>query len=128
MKRNTVIFIVLAVIAVIVFAGYNYLYKEARNIQAEEAAYTITANQLLSDYKTDSKAADSKYLNNTITVKGRVTRAENSLVIVDSTIVCQFLKEPVITSKEPVAIKGRCIGYDELFEEVKLDQCNIESK
>jgi hypothetical protein len=24
-----------------------------------------------------------------------------------------------------VAIKGRCIGFDDLLEEIKLDQCSI---
>jgi len=26
-----------------------------------------------------------------------------------------------------ITIKGRCIGYDELFGEVKLDQCTLKT-
>jgi hypothetical protein len=26
---------------------------------------------------------------------------------------------------DTIVVKGRCIGYDDLLEEIKLDQCSI---
>lgn len=30
-----------------------------------------------------------------------------------------------LKANNPISVKGRCIGYDDLLEEIKLDQCSI---
>jgi len=120
-----------AAIALLLFCGAAYLYngvlyKEARNIEKEEAAHRLAASQLLDAYKRDLSASDQSYLNKTIEVSGKVTQVSDSLLTLDSGITCTFskmLSENIVGAK--VTLKGRCIGFDELMEEVKLDQCTL---
>jgi hypothetical protein len=36
-----------------------------------------------------------------------------------------MVKETSIVKGQPVIIKGRVVGYDDLLGELKLDQCSI---
>ncbi len=123
-----VIIITLVVIAGLLLFMYSYVYKDARNIAGEDAAYTVSAQQLVSDYENDIQATDAKYLNQTIAVQGRVTQVADSLVTLDSVVFCSFSDIEKIKVNDAITVKGRCIGYDELFGEVKLDQCSSNIK
>jgi DNA replicative helicase MCM subunit Mcm2 (Cdc46/Mcm family) len=108
------------------YLGYRYAYKAGRNISTEEATFVIPAVTLAAEYTANPAAADTKYLNKTIEVKGLVTQVSDSVVTLDSAVFCSFDRLPVNSSNKTISIKGRCIGYDELFSEVKLDQCSIK--
>ena len=129
MKRKKIAFVIAALL-IIVSAGiyfyYGFLFKEARNIQSEMPDYTISATKLLEDYNADPKKADQLYLNKTIEITGIVTKETDSVLILENTVFCLFsqkVKSALINNK--VTVKGKCIGYDELFQEVKIDQCTI---
>jgi len=127
MRKKTAIGIVVVILAIGVAGVYSYLYKPQRNIGTEEASYTLAAKDLAADYKKDAVAADARYLNKTIQIKGTITQVADSLVTLDSLITCGFDGlPPARKALETVMVKGRCIGYDELFGEVKLDQCTIK--
>lgn len=119
-----------AAILIIVLAGayiwYGYLYKGARNVTGEDAAYTLTAESLTADYQAGQQTADAKYLNKTIAVSGVVTTVADSVVTLNDKVFCGFEKKMDEPEGKEVTIKGRCIGYDELFGEVKLDQCTLK--
>ncbi|CAA9196847.1 hypothetical protein FLA105534_01360 [Flavobacterium bizetiae] len=129
MKRKKIAFVIAALL-IIVSAGiyfyYGFLFKEARNIQSEMPDYTISATKLLEEYNADPKKADQLYLNKTIEITGIVTKETDSVLILENTVFCLFsqkVKSALINNK--VTVKGKCIGYDELFQEVKIDQCTI---
>lgn len=129
MSKKAITIVVVAIIVALGAVGFykGYLYKGARDIGNEEATSIIAADQLVSDYKKDAMAADKKYLNKTIEVKGKITNVSDSVAIIDSVVVCGFDRLPEKKSNGKAAtVKGRCIGYDELFGEVKLDQCTIK--
>ncbi|MFL9845018.1 OB-fold protein [Flavobacterium rhizosphaerae] len=126
MKRKTGAIVILAFIIIgSLYFYYGYLYKDARNISTEEASFSLPAAQLVSNYKEGIATSDKKYLNKTIEITGVVTSIADSVVIIDSVVFCSFDILPGIKENDKVAIKGRCIGYDELFNEVKLDQCIV---
>ena len=84
------------------------------------------AAKLLENYNADPKKADQLYLNKTIEITGIVTKETDSVLILENTVFCLFsqkVKSALINNK--VTVKGKCIGYDELFQEVKIDQCTI---
>lgn len=67
---------------------------------------------------------ETKFLNKIIQVTRLVSEMNNdeSFVIANA-IFCQFQKyisTPILIDTL-VTIKGRCIGYDDLLEEIKLD-------
>jgi hypothetical protein len=103
----------------------NVLYKDARNIQTEKSSFTLSSKKMLDEYKTDIAAADSKYLNKTIEIEGKVTDISDSSIVLDSVIFCSFDKKDNATLNKKIKVKGRCIGFDEMFNEVKFDQCTI---
>lgn len=129
MKRKKIAFVIAALLIIIsagIYFYYGFLFKEARNIQSEMPDYTISAIKLLEEYNADPKKADQLYLNKTIEITGIVTKETDSVLILQNTVFCLFsqkVKSALINSK--VTVKGKCIGYDELFQEVKIDQCTI---
>ncbi|MRX41339.1 hypothetical protein GJU43_18785 [Flavobacterium sp. LC2016-23] len=129
MKRKRIAFIIVAVLIVAsagIYFYYGFLFKEARNIAAESPDFSITAGKLLEEYNADPKKADALYLNKTIAITGTVTKETDSVITLENTVFCLFtrkIKEKQLHYK--VTVKGKCIGYDELFQEVKLDQCTL---
>ena len=129
MKRKKIAFIIAALLIVAsagIYFYYGFLFKEARNIQTEIPDYHISATKLLENYNADPKKADQLYLNKTIEITGIVTKETDSVLILENTVFCLFsqkVKSALINNK--VTVKGKCIGYDELFQEVKIDQCTI---
>lgn len=116
----------LIIVAGGIYFYYGFLFKEARNIESENPEISITASQLIDDYNSDPKKADLQYLNKTIEIKGTVTKETDSVIILQSSVFCLFnqkLKHNLLNTN--AVVKGKCIGYDELFQEIKLDQCTI---
>lgn len=132
MKRKRIAFVIIALLLLVssgIYFYYGFLFKEARNIESEMPDLSIATTKLLYDYNSNPKKADSLYLNKTIEITGKVTKETDSVVILDNAVFCLFIqkiKGNLINNK--VTVKGKCIGYDELFEEVKLDQCTINKQ
>ncbi|MBF4471524.1 OB-fold protein [Flavobacterium sp. HJJ] len=129
MKRKRIAYVIAG--ALLVAAGgiyfyYGFLFKEARSIESEMPERSIAATKLIADYTADPQKADSLYLNKTIEITGLATKKTDSAVVLENSVFCVFNKE---IKNKPISknltVKGKCIGYDELFEEVKLDQCTI---
>ena len=125
-KRAIIIVISVVLLALLLYFYYGVLYKEGRKINEEEPTYSITATELFEDYSIDASKADSLYLNKTIEVKGEISGADDVSLELNEVIFCSF-NSPVASTRSGgrVAVKGRCIGFDELFGQVKLDQCTI---
>lgn len=129
MKKNKIV-LGLVIVLLLVSGGsylyYGVLFKTSRNIESEQPTFNISSETLIKDYNTNQKKADTKYLNKTIAIEGIVSSETDSTLVLHNTVFC-ILSQPQKTklTKKNVVIKGKCIGYDELFEEVKLDQCTI---
>lgn len=128
-KRGITAVVVLLGLGALVYGYYGYLYKDARNISEEEAAHTLVANKLADEYAANVEDANARYLNKTLEIQGKVTEVRDSVMILDGTVCCGLNS---LTNNnqlnKTITIKGRCIGYDELFGEVKLDQCTLKTK
>lgn len=128
MKKKKWILIIVILIG-IAFFGYNYLYKSHRDISSEEASFSITVAVLSADFKQDENVANAKYLDKTISVSGVVTEIDSiaNAIIIDEVLSASFEGKPnaVVQKNEKIVIKGRFIGYDELLEELKMDQVTI---
>ena len=108
------------------FLGYNYLFPDHRTINQEEALFNVEASILFDEFIDNSKQAEYKYLNQTITVSGVITSFNTENIMINNKIFCKF--DTIMTEiniNDSTVVKGRCIGYDELLEEIKLDQCSI---
>nr|WP_053970568.1 hypothetical protein [Mangrovimonas sp. ST2L15] len=118
--------IVVIVLVVIGIASYFYVSKNHRNIAKEEATYQFTAEELASQFAINPDQSESKYLNQVIEVSGTISEANELELVLDHAVVCLFQNSPNLPSKNKIlTLKGRFIGYDNLLEQLKLDQCII---
>jgi len=118
----------IVIIAILAYVAYNYIYQDHRDIETETVAYTIKSNDLVNEFAQNQTAAETKYLNQTLVVTGDISEINTSDLTLNDAIFCSFDIEKKITNlttKTNISVKGRCIGYDELLEQVKLDQCSI---
>lgn len=129
-KKTATIFVTLLLLASAgIYFYYGFLFKEARNIESERPTVSTSATNLMNEYNSNQEKSDSLYLNKTIEVTGKVTKETDSVVVLDSIVFCLFIKKKrnkLLNSR--LSVKGKCIGYDELFQEVKLDQCIINKQ
>ena len=124
MLKKIVIFGVIIMAAII---GYNYIYQDHRDIEHEKVEFFVSSEEIASQFVENVTASEQKYLNKTIEVSGLITEISKKDLTLDDKVFCQF-SEAIKTSvknKSKIKIKGRVIGYDDLLEQVKLDQCTI---
>jgi hypothetical protein len=100
---------------------YYYAYKDHRDIAAEGAVYTDTAVALKDSIVQNNEA----FLNQTVAVSGMVTFIDDHSITLDDALVAQFATGHTAQLNQQLTLKGRCIGYDDLFEVVVLDQSTV---
>ena len=123
-KYSPLIFIVLLII---VYAVWNKPHKNYSNTKPN---ITIDSSNFINEFKTNSTLATEKYLNQIILVNGNVTDRLTKSVVLNNGIVCTLDSSSLkalrlIQINNEVSIKGRFVGFDDLFEEIRLDHCFI---
>jgi hypothetical protein len=126
MKKSKLILGVLILGLLVVIAAYNYTYKDHKNIEASNTDFEITSKELAFHFGADIEKASKKYLNKVIVVSGTISETDAESVTLSAATLCYFTLGIEQVKQGRLKIKGRCIGYDELLEVVKLDQCSFE--
>lgn len=123
--QKKVIILVLIIIASIV--GYNYIYQDHRDIEKETAEFFVSSSEIAQLFAKDAETAQQNFLNKTIEVSGVVSEINTNDITIDDKVFCQFSEglKIALDNNSKTKIKGRVIGYDDLLEQVKLDQCTI---
>ena len=125
MKKK--ITIALGILIVLVFISFKYLYKSHRDIAKETASYSVTVQNVHEAFMKNDSLANAKYLDKTIVIYGEITDIDlsNKIITVDEKLLATFNKNLPndIKLQQNIKIKGRLIGYDDLLEELKMDQC-----
>lgn len=126
MKKKMLIFVVF-----VIFGGfllYNYIYKEHRNIANETESFVVTVVDLKEDYSKNDSLANAKYLDKTIVIYGKITSMDlsNKMLMIDTSLAAVIKDNNVeLKQNDSIKLKGRFIGYDDLLEEFKMDECSI---
>ena len=112
---------------IIVYAVWNKPHKNYSNTKPN---ITIDSLNFINEFKTNSTSATEKYLNQVILVNGNVTDRLTKSVVLNNGIVCTLDSSSLkalglIQINNEVSIKGRFVGFDDLFEEIRLDHCFI---
>lgn len=127
MKKK--VFISVLILAVAAFGVYKYVYQEHRDISSEEATYTATVKEVFDSFVANDSLANAKYLDKTIVIRGKVTNIDqvNKMYTLDEKLSARFgVKLPDgIKLQDSVHIKGRLVGFNDLTEEIEMDQCTI---
>jgi hypothetical protein len=125
MKKIIIAFLMLLVA---IFVLYKFLYHEHRNIANEKPVFSITVSELLKDFLADENNANAKYLDKSISIKGKVTNIDlpNKTIVLDEKVFVILTISTDVKLNTEVSIQGRLIGYDSLLEEIKIDQAQIK--
>ncbi|RAR75635.1 OB-fold protein [Flavobacterium aciduliphilum] len=130
LKKVIIAFLLLAIIGVVgFFAARYYAYHGGkRDVQSEEAAFTLKAKDFVAEFTANEASANKKYLEKPVAVSGAITSVNGKEVILDDVVVCNFTT-PDATLKvgQTISIKGRAVGFDDLMGSVNLDQCSINN-
>jgi hypothetical protein len=127
-KLKKIVFsIVLLLTIIIIVVAYNYVYKDHRNISSESSQYFIEVNDLYREFIINQEASYSKYANKTIEIYGTITflDLENNTIVVNDQLLLsgEDLIIPALKIGQNHIFKGRFVGYDDLLDELRMDQC-----
>jgi tRNA_anti-like len=126
MSKKAIFILVFFLLVVGGFLAYNYVMKAgARDLGKEKAEFTVSAAKVFQDFSVDSDVASKKYLNKAVEITGTVTDVNQALITLDGKVSCQLQVISNVKLNSKVIVKGRVTGFDDLLEEVKLDQCLI---
>jgi len=124
MKRKLIVLLVLIILA---FADYKYIYQDHRDIQKEQAEFIVSSSVIFNEFSLNSFEAEKKYFDKIIEITGTITEVNQYEFTLNNIISCQFdsIIENSIKVNQKVTIKGFFLGYDDLIEQVKLNQCSV---
>ena len=119
--------IILAVFIVLMLSGYSvyrYMYKEHRNIASENIDFELKPTDL---QKTMKNATDVTLVDKVIQTQGIITSIEQNSVTLNNMVQVNFniYNVSALSLDAEITIKGRCVGYDDLLELVKIDQATL---
>ncbi len=128
MKKKILIAGIL-VIGLVSIGLYFYMYKDHRDVATEETKFVLTVKDLQAEFVSDAVAANAKYLDKTMEVSGIVTSIDmaNHSIVLDEKLSAVF-KDSIlggIKLQNSIKVKGRFLGYDDLLEELKLDEASL---
>ncbi|MGI9551824.1 MAG: hypothetical protein ACR2MT_11530 [Aurantibacter sp.] len=124
-KKSYIILSIALLLIVVSIATYNYMYKEHRNIATEDISFDVSASELKTDLSSPDKAL--KYIDKVVQVQGKVSAVEENAVVIDDKVQVSFIENVSnsLSVQKQITIKGRCVGYDDLLELVKIDQATL---
>ncbi len=97
-----------------------------RDLQSEEAAFTLKAKDFVAEFAAKEADANKKYLEKPVVISGIITSVNDKEVIIDDVVVCGFTAaEASLKVGQTANVKGRVVGFDDLMGSVNMDQCSI---
>jgi hypothetical protein len=126
MKIKMIIF--LSVLIISLCLAYSYVYQSHRDISIEKPKLFVSSDSLHHHFAQQQKKSYKLYMNQVLAVEGTILSLSQQMIMLKPGISC--LKDSSsefnsINVGDRVTIKARCIGYDDLFGEVKMDQCTL---
>ncbi|WP_124980711.1 OB-fold protein [Nonlabens xiamenensis] len=120
-----ILLVVLILIALVGLSGYYFIYQDHRDIASEDAIATYEADELLAIFQDADTENDRDIIDQVIQVQGKITSQESFNITLDNKVFIELAEELSSTNNTVLMIKGRCVGYDDLLEEIKIDQAII---
>ena len=125
-KKLKIVVILMIVIIIVGFLSYNYVMTAGkRDLEKEKSEFTVSAVDVFGEFSANSEKANAKYINKAVEISGKVTSVSDNVIMLDEKVSCQLQVSEKVALNSQVKIKGRVTGFDDLLEELKLDQCLI---
>lgn len=128
LKVREVVLIIAVILIGLGFIIYKNATKPPKLISDEAISLEVDATQFYKDFLENPTDYNEKFINKAIRITGKVTSFQDSIIVLNNKIVCMINKIPSDLEEEKfIKIKGRYIGYDDLFDNLKLNECILES-
>ncbi len=124
-KRSKIIIFILIAGIVVAFGVYKYAMQPPESIESKKVDVTVSAEEFLSEVQKDFAVYEDKI----VVLTGTISSLDGNSIILNDQIYCQFkddLSSLTFEKNQKITIKGHVLGYDDLLEEVKLDECIIQ--
>lgn len=125
-KKSKWTLAIILILFIISFSTYKYIYKPHETIESLSIDYKGTSN----NFSTKATTNPNKWLNKTVELSGKITSTDSKGITLSSNIYCQFKNTKELNSlqkNQSITIKGTVIGYDNLLDELKINQCIIKN-
>ena len=125
MKKRFVIWAVLAVAVAGGLLAWSMWNKPHTDYAQAEALSNLTSELLVGSFS----GGKSEWLNAVVEVRGTVQSVTADGVVLDGGVVCTWSETHAaegVTTGSPLRIKGRVVGFDDLFGEVRMDACVLQ--
>lgn len=127
--KNKILLIAI-MLCIFLFVAYKYIYADHRNISDEKASFSLFATELIEAYTTNAEDAETKYLDKVVEITGQASQInikESNIAL--NEMIFAYVNTSIqlkdLQINQTIKIKGRIIGYDEIMNEIKMDQCEI---
>lgn len=121
-NREVVILGAIILLGIGLLVGYRYVFAAPFKTSEIVAEYQGSAEDLKQLLQSDFE----KWNNKIVQISGIITEINEDGILLNYDVYCQFEDKPIKAAENDViTLKGRVIGYDELLEETKLNQCII---
>ncbi|MDN5214345.1 hypothetical protein QQ020_19860 [Fulvivirgaceae bacterium BMA12] len=137
MKRNLIFIGIILLISIVVYGIFQY-NKPHRDIASEKSSYDLSADDLYKEFEQDVDKASMQYADKVITFAGTISNVEqnqnggyNILLKGEKGVInCEVDAAPDLDKKKlsansHVKIKGLCVGFDDLLQELQFKKCHI---
>lgn len=124
LKKNKLLVILLILLAG-GYSAYKYAYKPHETI--EELAIDFNGNAIEFLQKASQNFAE--WNTKVVEISGEITSKDENGFTLNNQIYCQLKNiedNSSIKENQNIKIKGRVIGYDDLLDELKLEQCILK--
>ena len=124
LKKNKTV-VILILLGIGLWSAYQYVFAAPLATNEITAAYQGEAE----DFKELVQTDFDQWHNKVIQITGTITAIQEEGILLNQDIYCQFDDKLINAAEnEVITLKGRVIGFDELLEEIKLNQCIIIQK
>lgn len=124
-KKSSLLILLITLSIIIGFVIFKYSLQAPKKIELKKVDYEGMASDFFSKVQENSNIWQDKV----IIIKGIITNTDDKGITLENKIYCQLRQKTNKTklyTNQPITLKGRVIGYDDLLEELKLDQCIIQ--
>lgn len=123
-RRNKFLFFGFIVLLIILFSTYAYIFRPPEKIENSTAIFMGNTNDFLLKIAKKPNEWNTK----TVQLTGRISSIEDEGLLLEGNTFCQFKNKSLLTKlkkDQTITIKGIIVGFDDLFNELKLNQCII---
>lgn len=123
-KKKFIVGITALILLITLIIGYNYMYQDHRDIASEKVAFALSPEALKKALSNEVSAKG--YIDQVIQTQGIISAVEQNTIFIEEIAQVSFAQNfGALNEDEHITIKGRCVGYDDLLEVVKIDQAII---